>query len=537
MFSSRQLQGLPFRHQHHGDGATLLHVDSQDDSHWDALERLLIPDVAESAAEPLRRVFAVVRGHGCEAIVIEHRYVDLDFRSEYATFWAERFEDRRPLTRRLHFFACELTLSHLYSMPKPRAGQYLGYSVLRPTLLGPVGRTILRPPADLEDAVLTRVIDTPSLFGNDLPVEGVPYCQQDGELLRCAHAAAWICHYVAWRNGVIGRRFTGDIARMASPEGSAHRPLPSAGLSGEQLQGIFSAMQIPAIYYFLDDLPELSAPITPPDTRRMTRWMAEQTRAIHARDEERERVLRVVCKYLNSGFPVVVLSDDPANHAFTLVGWRHTDYNRVELIACDDQQGPYERIADPLADEVLERGDWWSVMLPLPSKVYLSADGAEIGAINMVLTGAARANGGLGDEQDRDFAAFAEHLEVLDGPISIRTRLLQGRRFKAALDKSRPAAVRRLYRMAHLPQYVWLVEFQDREARRRGDPPVLAEVVLDSTSHERLPVPKLSSTQSMSKDASEIADGVPPGLARAKGPNKLWDSLITGRRTRGTGTP
>jgi hypothetical protein len=463
--------------------------------------------------------------------------VDLDFRSEYAIFWAERFEDRRPLTRRLHFFACELALRHIYALPKRRACEYLGYTVLRPTLLGPVGRTILVPPADLDEAVLTRITDTPSLFGNDLSVEGVPYCQQDGELLRCAHAAAWICHYVAWRNGVAGRRFTGDIALMASPEGSADRPLPSTGLTGEQIQEIFSAMQIPAIYYFLDNLPELSAPITPPDTRGMTYWMREQTLAAYDRDEERERLLRVVCKYLNSGFPVVVLSDDPANHAFTLVGWRHTDHDRVELIACDDQQGPYERIADPLADKVLERGEWWSLMLPLPSKVYLSADGAEIGAINMVLTGAARANEGLDDAQDRDFAAFADDLEVLDGPISIRTRLLQGRRFKAALDNSRPASVRRLYRMAHLPQYVWLVEFQDRAARNRGEPPVLAEVVLDSTSHERLPVPKLSSTLSLSKDASEIAEGVPLRLAQAVGPQKYWNSLISGRPARGTGTP
>jgi hypothetical protein len=545
VFESEQLESLPFDHSAYGNAASVLKVDKDDEAHWIALEKLLIPDAHPGARDPLRRVFSVVRSRNCESVVIEHRYVDLDFRSDYAAFWAERFEDRRSLTRRVHFFACPFTPDDLHDVSAEIKEAYLGYCVLRPTLLGPLGRTVLCPPDGMDQAVLTKIEDTPSLFGNDLKVVGVPYCQQDGEFLRCAHAAAWICHYVAWRNGVIGRRLTGEIARMPSSQGSVYRALPSRGLTGEQMQGVFSAMGLPAIYYELEDLPELSALTTPPDLRETTADEGHTAALEWLSAQRRERLLRVVCKYLNSGFPVVVLSDDdPDNHAFTVVGWRHAEERRIELIACDDQQGPYEVIEDPFADDVLGRERWWGLMLPLPQKVYLSADGAEIGAISMVITGARRAERGIGDQQDADFAAFARHLEVLDGPISIRTRLLEGRSFKAAIEGTRPAEVRRLYRLAHLPQYVWLVEFHDRERRKQDAEEqkthqncVIAEVVLDSTSEEQLPVADLASTLSLSKDAGEKRRGASTALSEAAGPGEPWASLITGRPTRGTGTP
>lgn len=538
MFEQRDLGGRSFRVSDYGRAASVLHLDPDDEGQWADLLRVLTAEMHPKVLGPLARIFEVVRSRECSSVVIEHRYVDLDFRSEYAVFWAERFEfeDRRPLTRRLHFFACHVSVEDLHELNDDQRKAYLGYSVLRPTRLGPVGRTVVCPSTDVDDAVLTLIKDNPSLFGNELEVAGVPYCQQDGELLRCAHAAAWVCHYVAWRNGVIGRRFTGEIAALPAADGSPYRALPSTGLTSEQLQGIFNELRIPAIFYWLDDLPDLSAPIIRDDYR----VLSQREQRNYDDDVQREQILRVVCKYLNSGFPVVVLSEDPANHAFTLVGWKH-DGDRVKLIACDDQEGPYETIEDPLISD--DRGIWSSIMLPLPSKVYLSADGAEIGAINMVVAGAERAAENKGDAQDADFAKFARHLERLNGPISIRTRLLQGRRFKESLAGDRHPDARRLYRMAHLPQYVWVVEFQDRAARepggRGGDVNrqcVLAEVVLDSTSKEQLPVAKLSSSLSLAKDANE-AGQEDPALRDAPGPGSLWESLIVGRETRGTTTP
>jgi hypothetical protein len=93
--------------------------------------------------------------------------------------------------------------------------------------------------------------------------------------------------------------------------------------------------------------------------------------------------------------------------------------------------------------------------------------------------------------------------------------------------------------MAHLPEYVWLVEFQDRRLRpKRGSGEalkanVIAEVVLDATSHDKLPRASLASSVSLSKDATEQTTGE----WQADGPGQPWQSLISGRPTRGTATP
>src|SRR4051794_24137213 len=105
MFSKQEVKRLSFPHDAHGRAGSVLTVDPGNDQHWEELQELLVDDAHEKALGPLRRVFDVVRARGCRAVVVEHRYVDLDYRSEYAVFWAERFEDRRPLTRRVHFFA------------------------------------------------------------------------------------------------------------------------------------------------------------------------------------------------------------------------------------------------------------------------------------------------------------------------------------------------------------------------------------------------------------------------------------------------
>ena len=324
----------------YGGAATVWHLDPASPSDSEELLRWLLPaSVRGQARRPMRQVLRIAREGGCRSVVVEERYIDPDYRSEYSAFWSRRFEERRPLAKRLHFFAAPIEPETLHVAPP--AGSYLGYTVLRPTDLGPVGRTVLRPPPRLGDAVLTTVRDRPSLFGNPLDVLGVPFCQQDGEFLVCAHSAAWLCHYVAHHRGVIGRRMTAEIASIPSVEGSKHRPLPATGLTGEQMQAIFSSLGIPALFYDATDLPRLPTEF-PAGGFRIRGQRHRQ------RQRQREQLLRVVCKYINSGFPVVVLTSGRQAHAFTLVGWRE-EAGAIQLIACDDQVGPYEVIEDPLS--------------------------------------------------------------------------------------------------------------------------------------------------------------------------------------------
>lgn len=520
--------------------AIVLNPAHSDASHWQWLLDAAADDAIERARGPIERILRVVQSRGCQTVVVELDYVDLDYLSEYGKFWAGRFVGRPATATRVHFFEARFDARQLFELPAEHG--YLGYFVIRPTELGPVGRTVLAPPQELvgNGTRLTSVRDRPSFFGHPLEVHGVPFCQQDGELLRCAHAAAWVAHYTAHHRRVTGRVSTGDIASLPSYEGSKHRALPSNGLTAEQLQSVFSAVGIPAFFYAMELLPPLPADLPAPPTAtfgsiRKKAAVAEQ----HKTRVADERILRVVCKYINSGFPVIVLTDRKEDsHAFTLVGWQQRRDGPVRLIACDDQKGPYEIIESPTLDQE-ERGVWKALMLPLPANVFLTGEAAESRARQ--LAGAWAKGAGRDSTEDkppedpleRDMAAIAPHLTKLDGPISVRTRLIRGRTYKAVVGRQGrdPEAVR-VARMANLPLWVWVVEFHNREARVKGDPCVLAEVVFDSTSHDDVPNIDLVSTRSIALDVERIddEDGVEDPVAIGDADGRMWRSMISDPR-------
>ena len=519
-----------------GRAATVFALDPAADSNWeDALVRALASGTPDKAIGPLRSVLDIARSHGCRTAVLERRYLDLDYRSDYAAFWSKRFEDRATVASRLHFFRRSLDPGTLHDLPEADRKSYVGYCVIRPTVLGPVGRTVLTAPPELEGATLCEVRDRPSLFGNTLEVQGVPFCQQDGEHLICAHTAAWLCHYVAHHRGIIGRRTTADIVALPSVEGSSHRPAPSTGLTSEQLQGIFSRLGIPAFFYGIKDLPELPYEPNPPDDD------GDEAKLAHKLRLRREKILRVVCKYLNSGFPVVVLTENGTAHAFTLVGWRQ-DGDEIVLIACDDQVGPYEEIRDPLAKEHTHRGMWKSLMIPLPGKVFLTGEAAETGAFGYVAVTASKAAETAEElsQADAEIVALAAELDIgWKGPISVRTRLVEGRVYKSLLEaQQRSPHVLRVLRLAHLPHWAWVVEFHDRGARDSEQPMapcVRAEVVLDSTSHDDIPVIDVISTTTAAGDAGLARERPNDPGVEAEGDGEMWRSMVSDPAVTGTG--
>ena len=333
--------------------------------------------------------------------------------------------------------------------------------------------------------------------------------------------------------------------------------MPSTGLTSEQLQGVFSTLGIPAFFYDLDDLPRLPADPDPPEAER-----DEDEQALLQRHQQRivrERLLRVVCKYLNSGFPVIVLTGKGPAHAYTLVGWQEHEDGSIALVACDDQVGPYEMISDPFAQgSDSHRARPKSLMIPLPEKVFLTGEAAETDAFGRIeLAGAAHS----GLDEDELSAAQADGpepevegdeaiahdvtririgLNKWHGPVSVRTRLMEGRRYKALLKgQDRSPAVMRLLRLAHLPHWIWLVEFHDRAARERGEPCVFAEVVFDSTSHDDVPMVDLLATRWMATDSGRrraAAASDDAGRRRAEaasddsivdGDGLMWRSMIT----------
>src|SRR5947208_7655049 len=84
-----------------------------------------------------------------KGILIEHDYIDKDYRSTYYNFYTKKGHYYRPDCVRLHFFdqeirfdADRLTLS---SSDERLKDHYFGFMVLRPTGIGTIGRSVLSP--------------------------------------------------------------------------------------------------------------------------------------------------------------------------------------------------------------------------------------------------------------------------------------------------------------------------------------------------------------------------------------------------------
>ncbi len=240
---------------------------------------------------------------------------------------------------------------------------------------------------------------------------------------------------------------------------SPHRTLPSSGLSLEQMQSLFGALGLPALLYELETLPE---PV--------------------GNKDEAETLRAVACKYLTSGYPVLVSS---ADHAFVLIGWKY-DGADLRFIACDDQVGPYAVVGE---DEGPPTEDKWdALMIPLPPKVYLSGEGAERSAFSNLEISIEEAEKEKADPPP-EALTIVEGLNDPDRPISVRSYLLDSRSYKSFLpEQDRDTRAVTSLRLAPLPHFVWVVEFQSRQARSAGEPSVIADFVLDTTSHDSLPV-------------------------------------------------
>jgi hypothetical protein len=332
--------------------------------------------------------------------------------------------------------------------------------------MGRVGRTVLAPPPRLADATLTLATDRVSLFGAPLDVTGAPFLEQDGEYLRCAHAAAWVCHYHGALRGLIGRRLTGELVEL-SPSALYHeRPLPSPGLNLNQLQAVFATTGQPALFYGLSNMPDVWGVETPTPSYEPDGTMKHP-------GLWDTRIFSVVCRYLNAGFPVLVAT---RNHAFVIVGW-FREGRRIRFVACDDQWGPYETITSPFTDR---RAPWNAFMVPLPPKVFLSGETAESSAHVLLRAQGARSGA----------PSTWRHLvaELDAGRVSVRTFLRSNLGYKRALAlQGRSDEVVRVLRLARLPHWMWVVEAHVRSERQARRPAVVAEVVFDSTSSDEVP--------------------------------------------------
>lgn len=420
------------------DGPGQVHdVSSQEG--WDRLERRYAPGKPN---RQLREVFALAQSHGTASVLEERRYIDLDYRDEHSKFYSTTFRRYPSVAHRLHFFTAPLRadLQNLAQLTT----DYVGYSVMKPLPTSPVGRTMLRPPnaADLDGATFCTARDEVHLFGETFVVRAMPFMSQDAQYLRCAHTVQWMVLYHAHLNRGDPRRVPSDIQQASTGGQVLGRQLPSAGLSEPQL---------------LVSLHKLG--LSP--TRRGLPQAREGSEG-----ESVQSLFGTLCRNINSNFPPIVLSKE---HAWVVCGYgRSPDRDgreRIVLYRHDDARGPYQRVEDPWDDVYVP---WLIAVTPLPRKLFLEDDRAEM----------------LGtwwlSERARTIDGLRERID--DGRVTFRSYAIEGVTFKMKASRL-PGPVARLYRVMHLPRWIWVVELVDCDRRGTQLGSVLGEALIDGTAH------------------------------------------------------
>jgi hypothetical protein len=209
--------------------AVVLNLDTQAD--WDALHRAYT-NRREGNLKPWYRCLSLLRSAGARTAVSESYYVCLDYRSEFASFYAHIDAPRRSSTTRLHFFSHTIAADDIIDLRPEQSDSYLGYIVCREGDLPLVGRAVIKSPEYIDES--TAIPEQVNFFGQKLLVRGVPFMQQDQRFAVCAHVAAWVLHYSAFRRGIQERRLIADLVSMAGPIHPL-RPRTSEGLTESQV--------------------------------------------------------------------------------------------------------------------------------------------------------------------------------------------------------------------------------------------------------------------------------------------------------------
>lgn len=422
------------------------------------------------------RLEGVARG-----ALVEYEYIDKDYRSAYSGFYSRKFSRLSSRAIRLLFFDVPITEDDLYSKdgfparlqllsndnsrttPEGTSPGFLGAVVLRPTEYSRIGRTLLDPRklcTAWADAHACLAKYRVHVMGHELTVLSFPHQSQDTELHSCAETALWSqFRYLSQRYPLYPERYPYDIASL-NTDFSFGRTIPSRGLTLSQVASVIGHFGLDAVVYYRDNL-------RLPAANDQSDWL--QFVPVESRGH---LIRRLLVTYIESGMPPIVGVPEHAVVGFgveygTEPGDSSTSMNSSDyvnaVIVNDDNHAPYQRLCDKMAAirHTLEEID--SLVVPLPSRVYLRAEEAEAMATDLVLQ--------LGPPKIGK--------RVVSEPIVRRVVCTSSKNYKAHLQRIRGDAAELLLKQP-LPHFIWLVEFYLRS--QWGDRKVCIEVALDATS-------------------------------------------------------
>ena len=415
-----------------------------------------------------------------KSILVEHGYVDKDYRSTLYSFYAKKGRTYRRDCVRLHFFNELVRFDEKrtdlvcdYGTPKDH---YFGYIVLRPTMKATLGRSVLSP--GIRVGAGGRAVQSEhevNVLGYPLTVWGFPSMEQPADIAVCAHVSCWaILRYFSETFPQCREYLIGDMAQLASPFDPGGL-VPSLGLTVWEAERVFQAAGC--------------FPVVVAKERSNNEEETADTQ--HPENGVDEGFYEEMLAYLESGLPLFVEMRSRL-HAVVLVGcqWhkgsvrqtrqpRHAWGQVDTLLMVDDNRLPY-RSVPASAKSTLVGSPGYSgenfdkFIVALPDKIHFSAS-----AVDALSTRLAR---------------------VLTQGFAVPEECVQVRRyFMTTISKLRGEVRKRASQMGdalvdafmrlNSAQYVWIIEFCSQEQWDRGN--IAGRAIVDATASKQDPVATL----------------------------------------------
>ena len=399
-----------------------------------------------------------------KALLVEHDYVDKDYRSTFYNFYATKGRRYRSDCVRLHFFDDTVRYdeerTNILSDDGRPQDHYYGYIVLRPTIVATLGRSVLSP--RIRRGARGRAIQSVhhvNLLGHRLPVWGFPSMAQHIDIAVCAHVSCWaILRYYSETFPQHREYLVHDITKLVAPFDPGGL-VPSLGFSVLGAERVFQAAGC---------FPVL----------------------VGKQNTSEDGFYSQLLAYLESGFPLFVAMNRQ-RHAVVVVGydWRKSDvalgssesshvWEKIEtVLAVDDNLLPYRSIAPSSGDKQAGEPGYTAesfdaFIVALPDKIYYPADAI-----------------------DKWSQRVAKWLPSFWGGNEERVKLR--RYFITTLSELRKHArdnqsllgnnLVGLTMQLDTAQFVWLVEYCSGEQWEQGR--VAARAIVDATASPQDPMP------------------------------------------------
>ena len=243
-------------------------------------------------------------------IIQEAYHIDPSYRDRYYTYFSNQHFKIKRNSRRLSFFALEITELDFFSNDKTNlrkiADSFMGSCVINPLSIGYIGRTLIHPKYLLTASQLPSYVRlskfTLHILGKEFSIEAFPYRMQDQETMRCAEVTLlnlleyYANSYKDYRNIV-----PSEILK-SEQKNSFQRVLPSQGTSYPILTKALSEFGFSPRLYSLSCIETYS--------------LSQVTQ-----EDELKRLLHY---YIESGIPVALnlspIDNNNASHSVVCIG-------------------------------------------------------------------------------------------------------------------------------------------------------------------------------------------------------------------------